>query len=331
MKKLVLVLLGMCLLSIALAQEIDDLIFKIQNDSLRSDIIKVNFAKKDARRAMLFSALLPGAGQFYADKSHFTTYLFPAIELAMIGGIIYFDHRGDQKTEDYEFYATGEDITQTFNYIVDGQDYSYTYTGKRYRRDFQNAVQEVLKNINAFDIYDDSFFRLDALNTQHFYEDIGKYNKYIFGWADWYYRFATDPTSGDGAFILDNPDYTDAWIFSGSVDPQLVHKRRWEQNYTIEDFMNGVITNPIAPSRPEASPLRRKYIELRNAANSEYSTSRLFVLGLALNHLSSAVQAVFLTNQVNRTAITQNQLQPYYYADLSSGRVTPRVGLSYRF
>ncbi len=331
MKKVLLALLMLGLLSIALAQELDDLIFQIQNDSLQTDIIKINFDKKDARRAMLYSAILPGAGQFYADKSSFTTYLFPALELAMIGGIVYFNHQGNEKTEIFENYATGEVINQTFNYIVDGQEYSYTYTGPRYNRDYQSAVQTVLQNVNAYDIYDGSFFRLDGSNTQHFYEDIGKYNKYIFGWADWYHRFATDPTSEDAAFILEDPDYAFVWIFSGSTDPQLVHRRRWEQNYTIEDFMNGVITHPIDPDRAEASPLRAEYIGLRNAANKEYSRSRLFVLGLAFNHIASAVEAVFLTNRVNRTSLTQNDLKFYYCLDNRDNKLSPMVGLSYKF
>ncbi len=331
MKKLILIILGLCLTGIVLAQNLDDLIFQIQSDTLRNDIIKVNFQKKDARRAMLYSMIFPGAGQFYADKSAFTAYMFPVLEAAMIGGILYFDHRGDKKTDDFEYYATGEDITQTFHYTVDNEDYSYTYTGKRYRREYQSSVETVLKNINAFDIYDDSFFRLDDDNSQHFYEDIGKYNKYIFGWTDWYHRFATDPTSEDGAFILDNPDYEGAWIFSGSVDPQLVYKRRWEQNYTVEDFMNGIIINPISPSSPLASPLRREYIAMRKAANREYTYSRYFMLGLAMNHLSSAVEAVFRTNKVNRTAITANDVKFYYCTDYRDDRLTPMVGLRYSF
>ena len=331
MKRIMLILLALVWLGACFAEELDDLIFKIQDDSLREEIIKVNFAKKDARRAMLYSALLPGAGQFYADKSAFTTYLFPVLELGMIGGIIYFNHRGNEKTEEFEYYANGEDITQTFDYTVDGVNYSYTYAGKRYRRDYQLLTQNVLININEFDIYDGSFFRLDPTDSQHFYEDIGKYNKYIFGWADWFHRFATDPTSPAGDFILDNPDYEYVWVFSGSTDPQLVHRRRWEQNYLIEDYMNGVITNPIDPSRSIASPLRQKYIELRKAANAEYNKSRLFILGLALNHITSAIDAAVLTSQVNRSSLTRNDLKFYYCADLSNNRLTPLVGLSYRF
>jgi len=120
MKKLVLVILSLILLSAVFAQNIDDMIFAEESDSLANDIIKINYEKKDARKAMLLSAILPGAGQFYADKSAITTYLFPILEIAAIGGIVYFNHQGNEKTKDFENYANGEDIIQTFDYVVDG-------------------------------------------------------------------------------------------------------------------------------------------------------------------------------------------------------------------
>jgi hypothetical protein len=250
----------------------------------------------------------------------------------MIGGMIYYDKQGDEKTKDYEKYANGEIVTHTFNYNVGGVDYSYTYTGTRYRRDYQTQVQNVLKNINAFDIYDETFFRLDQSDTQHFYEDIGKYNKYIFGWADWYHRFATDPTSGDGTFIMDDPAYEGLWVFTGSTDPQLIQNRRWYQNYTVEDFMNGDLSHPISPKSPEASPWRQEYINMRKDANKQYDYSHYFTLGLAVNHLISAIDAYIMTNQVNRTAITKNdKIKMYYYTDVSNNSLTPTLALRVNF
>ncbi len=313
----------------------DDFLFGDAKDSsqasLDDDIIKVNFEKKDARRAMLYSAILPGAGQFYADKSAITTYIFPVLEVALIGGIIYFNHQGNQKTDEFETYATGEIVTQTFNYTVNGQNYSYTYTGPRYKREYQNLTQSVLKNINAFDIYDDGFFRLDSGNTQHFYEDIGKYNKYVFGWADWYHNFATDPTSSTGDFILDNTDYAEAWIWTGNEDPEQAYLRRWTGNISIEDFMNGTTGSPVAPGHSSASPMRAQYISMRNDANDMYGYARLFGFGLALNHIASAVDAIMVTNRVNRKAISQSDFRMFYYSDLRDNVFTPSLMLSLEF
>lgn len=313
----------------------DDFLFgdqgKPSGSGKNDDIIKVNFQKKDARRAMLYSAIVPGLGQFYANPSAITAYLFPVLEIGLIGGILYYNHKGNEKTNDFEDYATGEIVTQTFNYTVNGQNYSFTYTGPRYKREYQNLTQSVLKNINAFDIYDDGFFRLDSSNTQHFYEDIGKYNKYVFGWADWYHTYATDPTSSTGDFILDNTSYADAWVWTGNDDPAQAYLRRWTGNISIEDFMNGNTGSPVAPGNASASPMRQKYIEMRKDANEMYTYSRLFGFGLAVNHIASAVDAIFVTKNVNRTSISQTDFHFQYYTDLRDNQITPTLGLTLEF
>ncbi|MGC9361710.1 MAG: hypothetical protein ACP5F3_02165, partial [Candidatus Syntrophosphaera sp.] len=72
MKKALLLVLLLGVLASAMAQGIDDLIFEPEEDDEEySDIVRVNFAKKDARLAMLMSALVPGSGQFYADRTAF--------------------------------------------------------------------------------------------------------------------------------------------------------------------------------------------------------------------------------------------------------------------
>lgn len=86
---------------------------KKSEENLENDIIRVNYTKKDARLAMLYSMLLPGAGQFYADRTAITTYIFPVIELCTIAGIIVYTNKGNEKTDKYEKYANKEVITYT--------------------------------------------------------------------------------------------------------------------------------------------------------------------------------------------------------------------------
>ncbi len=338
MKKSIFIILGLALLSGAFAQNIDDLIFQEQEEQTPADdIIRVNFEPKSARRAMLYSALLPGAGQFYAKPSAFTAYLFPVLELAAIGGIVWFNHQGNEKTEAFQTFACGDNVTQVFNYTVNGDEYSYTYTGTRYNRDYQNAVQNVMMNINpgTLDIYDGTFWRLDETDTQHFYEDIGKYNKYVFGWADWYHNFATDPRTG--TFYLDQIPSNATWVFNPNhTDPQLIINNRWLKNYTVEYFLNNSASldpaNAIDPGDFEASPWRQEYLEMRRAANRQYDYASYATLGLAANHIVAAIDAFTLTNRVNRTAITQSDFQLHYYTGLSSNHnLTPSLGFVYNF
>lgn len=337
MKKFILIVLGLALLTAAAAQNIDDLIFPEENaESPADDIIKINFEPKNAQRAMLFSALLPGAGQFYAKPSAFTAYLFPVLELGLIGGIVWFNQQGNKKTDAFEDFAYGEIVNQTFEYTVNGEEYSYEYQGTRYNRGYQTAVQNVLMNINAgaLDIYDGTFWSLDEEDSQHFFEDIGKYNKYVFGWADWYHVYAADPTDGN-SFCLDDIPGNATWLFNpNNTDPQLIYKNRWIKNYSIEYYLNNVgnldPANAVAPDK--ASPWRLEYVQMRKDANKQYSYANYCALGLAANHIAAAIDAFALAKRVNRQVLTRSNFQLRYYTGLSSNNhLTPSLGFSYRF
>ncbi|MDY0151293.1 MAG: hypothetical protein RBS43_03370 [Candidatus Cloacimonas sp.] len=275
---------------------------------LTNDLIQVNYQKKDARLAMAMSLLVPGAGQFYADKSSITTYIFPVIELSMIGGLIYYTGRGNDKTDAFEKYATGEIVTYITN---DGT----VKTGTRYNRAFQNQVQEILKGINAVDIYDNGYFRLDNNNSQHFYEDIGKYPHYVLGWVDWYYRFAADESGN-----FSDPH----WSFDGtSTSPNA----RWRGNFPLWGSDTATAVNP---SSADASPMRQEYIKMRNDAKAEYAIARTFTFGLAFNHIVSGLDAVRLTHKRNRLSISQAVPQMNFYAAVPFGNLTPMLGLKWQ-
>lgn len=335
MKKTIIILLCLGLLCPVLAKKSDDdWIFgtgsKETNEqaSEGDDIIKVNFQKKDARLAMLFSAVLPGAGQFYAKKSSVATWVFPIIEAGLIGGIIYFNMQGNSRTEDFEKYATEETISTTFNYTVNGIDYSIDYTGPRYNRTFQARTEVVLRDVYPNDIYDKDFFRLDGTNTQHFYEDIGKYNKYVFGWVDWYHNFAVDPR--DGSFAFDNEAFMDAWMWANTQDE---HSSIWTANKRIADFINDPNSaQHIAPGSAIASPTRQHYIQMRKDANASYKNGRIATLGLAFNHIASAIHATLLTSKVNKTYLTEAPpVQFKYYTSVREGKLHPTVNLVWNF
>jgi len=217
-----------------------------EEEKLEADFIKVNYDKKDARLAMVMSMLVPGAGQFYADRSAITTYIFPVVEIGMIAGYLYFENSGNDKTKDYERYANGEEITYTLH---NGTEITTT----RYDRERQASVESHLINFNTADIYEDLFFRLDDNNSQHFYEDIGKYSHYVFGWADWYYTFAANE---QGEFMYPNwyPEGGEAndsgWIWTG--------------NYPLyNDPDHGFSTDEqVDKADHRSSPMRKTYIDM---------------------------------------------------------------------
>jgi hypothetical protein len=279
-------------------------------DSLSNDIIMVNYEKKSARLAMLMSAVLPGAGQFYADKSSITTFIFPIIEAAVIGGMIYYDNKGDKKTNEYKKY-----VNETVTIDIDG----FQYTGKRYRRDFQYAVEDTLIRIHSQDIYDGLFFSLDQTDTQHYFEDIGKYDKYVFGWVDWYFKYAElPPLEG-----LPNPHP----IFVYDInDPS-------NQLYNSPDNIwryNIPLVGEPTQDHPY-SALRSVYIKMRKDAEKEYDKAHGLSFGIAFNHIASAIDAVRLTHKVNRLYLSENNVKLQYYAAIRNGHMTPTIGLNISF
>jgi hypothetical protein len=288
-----------------------------QEEELVADFIKVNYDKKDARLAMLMSMVVPGSGQFYADKSSFTTYLFPAIEIGMVAGILYFTNQGNEKTKDFEHYANQELV----EYALPNGELIETY---RYDRDRQHRVEGILKGLNSVDIYEDSYFRLDDSNTQHFYEDIGKYPHYVFGWADWYYTFASDE---DGNFV--SPQWAPSGYDANPPDPGWV----WSGNYPIyDDPEQGLSTNQIVSNNThQSSAMRERYVDMRNEAKSEYSTARLFTFGLAINHIAAGLDAIRVTRKINRGAITDNGLRFKYFTAIRNNHLTPSLSLNWKF
>lgn len=284
-----------------------------ENDSINNDIIRVNYSKKNAGLAMLMSGLVPGAGQFYVDKYRISTYIYPIIELAIIGGIVIMNNQGDKKVKEYKKYANGEVVSIDFN--------GYTYEGTRYRRDFQTAVEDTIKSVKSADIYDNAFFSLDRANSQHFYEDIGKYNKYVFGWADWYMVYG-EQGQGQGAASVQitNPNPNPIFAWSNDInDPTHI----WIGNRPLSNATG----NFVAPN----SDLRSEYIQMRQSAEDKYRVANYLSFGIALNHIVSAIDAARVTSNRNRLYLSENKVKMNYYTTLNNGNFTPMLGLRYSF
>jgi hypothetical protein len=320
MHKVITIVLLMIAGSMLFAQNTDDWLWGEEEEEKPAqeikdpEFIKVNYEKKDARLAMIYSMLLPGAGQFYADKSSFTTYVFPILEVGMIAGIIMYNNRGKDKAKDYKNYANGEDIAYT---LGDGQVIMTT----RYDRNRQHRVESILMGLNASDIYESSYFRLDGDNTQHFYEDIGKYPHYVFGWADWYYHFATDQAGVE----LDP-----IWYPGGHEDnPGWV----WQGNYPLwdDDALGYSVEIPIENYNHASSPMRKEYVKMRDKAKAEYAVARTLSFTLAGNHLLASLDAIRLARKANRNYLSDTGIRFQYYAQIRENRLTPTLGLNWMF
>ena len=295
MKKFILLTLGLVFILQLCSQILDDIDEEL---FVENPIVEMQYQRKSAKKAMLMSAIFPGAGQFYISKKSPTAYIFPVIEIGLWFAMYHYNQKGDDVTNDYEKFAD-----------------------KNYNRLNQYKVQKNLINVYPNDIYNDggldewgngSHFRLDKTNTQHYYEDIGKYNRYIFGWNDWFSTYVDDQA---GSIQVN-------WVFDGDVN----------NPSTLRWIGNRPVNNPSQDSydKPK-SALRDKYIGMRQDAEDNYSLARSMSFFILLNHAVSTYDAHRVTKNYNRNYLKTTSISPKFMTTFVENRVVPMLGLTLSF
>ncbi len=302
----------------------------VSAQEIRNDIIQVNYDKKSVSKAMILSSLFPGAGQFYADRRSITTYIFPLIEIGLWMGYFHYYNQGLDKEDEYEKWANQEVIGEYTGgdcpYVNPETNQPYYEDGDpiyRYGRERHNfAVDDFLIENNNSSY--DNHFRLDDTNTQHFYEDIGKYNKHIFGWYDWFNIYATDENGNwtndiDWDFDYDANGLVEKWV--GMENPANPTDSLYIENQSRYEGKNGLY-----------SGMRAEYIEMRNEARDYYESAEIISFGLVFNHILSAIDAVRLTRRYNLEYITTtSKLQIHLAPVVVSNELSPALFLTKRF
>lgn len=279
---------------------------------MKDDIINFTYEKKSPHKAAILSALLPGAGQYYISPGNITAYIFPLIEVGLLYGMFYYNSEGRDQEKAYEFYATGEIIGYENNDPVNGDPIF------RYDRDkFCFARDDLI--LSAQNHFYDNHFNLDDTNTQHFYEDIGKYNKYIFGWVDWFDIYSTDASGNwigpDWRFVDDGQG--NKWVGNNPTNPGSDYYLGNEESY---DAALG-----------RYSAMRADYIEMRQEAENMYDKSHYFRFGLVFNHITAALDAVRVTRKHNARYYTSRELQINFGPAYINNEICPTLVITRRF
>lgn len=269
------------------------------------DIFTTDYQQKSARKAILYSTLFPGAGQLYANPKAITGYIFPVIEIGLWVGYFHFYNEGSKIEKDYEKYANKEVIgtyEEDINIVFSNGTEINISAGDpmyRYDRNRQYFAQTDLM-LNANNPMYDNHFRLDDTDTQHFYEDIGKYNKYIFGWADWFDIYATN-TDGDWS-VPSSPSGGTYWMWEEDTNKWIGNN---PQNPSSEYYTNPA---PYIERSGIYSEMRAEYIDMRVEAEDNYSKAKLMILGTALNRVVSAFDALRVTNRKNLEYLAKHDI-----------------------
>lgn len=204
MKKLIVIYLLIILTNALLAQEeginlsgnlsIDSKISFSATKQLVDDDNKIVNRKKSPFLAGLFSFVVPGAGEFYAE-SYLKSALFFAAEVAAISVGIIYDGKGDDQTEVFQNYAnerwdaakyarwTIDNLEDHLNPILENNlsasDYSDLFYDEERTRVNWNVLNELESDIGGWYSH-----RLERYGEQQYYEMIGKYPQFNPGWDD---------------------------------------------------------------------------------------------------------------------------------------------------
>lgn len=294
---------------------ISSFVFTLMADEFSKEIMNIKYKKKSPHKAAILSGLFPGAGQFYADKSSITTYIFPIIEIGLIYGYFYYTDQGEDKERAYEKWATEEIIGYEDDDEINGEPIY------RYSRDYQDDISQDLieqTTVNNYSFYT-NHFSLDDDNTQHFYEDIGKYDKYIFGWTDWF-----DIYGGfDGQDV--NPSWRPFYDSSQGL--------KWSGNNVTNPDSQYYIENQelYDEKRGIYSGMRAEYIIMRQKAEDDYNAADHCNMGLVFNHILSALDAIRVTKKYNNENIYGNNFNINFSPVWVNNQICPAVTITQRF
>jgi len=203
----------------------------------------------------LFSLLLPGAGQFRSER--FTkAAVFFVVEAALIAYAVVNDKRGDDKTREFQEYADRHwsplDYARWINkYGVTDYGPNISFSAA----DFSAVANKDFSKINEWERgphRSGISHTLPPYGDQQYYELIGKYHQFKYGWD-------TYPRDGDGIPISDG----------GIVDALILQQLK---EYAVE----------------------------RGKANDYYYAASFAASAMVINHVVSAIDAVFSTKSYNR-------------------------------
>jgi len=227
------------------------------------DVALMEANKKNPGRALLLSAIMPGAGEMYAGKTWRAAGFF-ALEIASWVGAIYYAQEGEDKETFYEKYADKwyhKNVYRAVEYAA-AQDpnIKVPFTGGQgewENYDWQSKLAYLPDNFTH---------ELPDERTQQYYENIGKYmTQFGYGWYDW--------LLGQGI----NPEEPSTW---GAAAASYASGVGYEWDGT--------------------SQRANLYIDMRDESNQLLDRSAVFFSVIMVNHVASALHAGFTVRAMNK-------------------------------
>lgn len=128
----------------------------------------LNASYRSPSKAFLYSMAIPGSGQLY-NQSKIKAGLFMVIEVASWTNWFLNNKKGKDKTDEYNVFADREWSPEQYtNWLIE------TYGITSDTAEFLNDEGEATRFTH----------HLPATKTQQYYEMIGKYDQFRYGWSD---------------------------------------------------------------------------------------------------------------------------------------------------
>ncbi len=150
----------------------------LMSDKILFDTKQKKAEEKSILLGMGLSALLPGAGEYYA-KSYIKAAIFLGVEVLAWASHIYFQNKGNKQNESFEAFANANwSITRYAHWLV-----NEGFEGASNINPQEPDPQVLASQIRICEAQNFSH-TLPDLYSQQYYELIGKYQNFVAGWAD---------------------------------------------------------------------------------------------------------------------------------------------------
>lgn len=160
---------------------------------MSSDIFETNY--RSPGKSFLYSMAVPGTGQLYTD-SKVKAFIFMGIEAIAWAGYYIYQKDGTDKEESYKDYADQYwDPEQYYNWLVEEHGLTDDY-GQIFDED---------GNPTTFTHH------LPETKSQQYYEMIGKYDQFRYGWVDTDYRRGKETSELRESYLVDRDEANDAF------------------------------------------------------------------------------------------------------------------------
>lgn len=184
----------------------------------------------------LYSLLLPGAGQYHTER-YTKAAIFFGVEVALVAYAIISDHNGNKKTEEFQRYANAH--WSAYRYAQWINTYGGADYGPTANIDLNKVQRGDYSEINAWEVAPSPnkigfSHQLPRFGEQQYYELIGKYHQFKFGWSDY-------PKDQNGIPISDNRQYDDLKTAKQQITSYMAERARANDYYYAASFAASVL------------------------------------------------------------------------------------------